>query len=457
MSARRVVATAAAVAVLSLGAGWYSVQAFPMRERTGRRRNREDQGAARTARTAGEAGDGRKSRSAPQLSGAARRSVRERSGLVGGRQDQADAGRRRPGGRIPPRGRDDAPEQRSARPRRQPVDDAGPHRVGGKRPGTIRTPGRGPADRDARVRGGPLGRAMAVRGPVPSADVVRGRRHVRDAAAATASTARATSPDLDAAAATTAAGDQLAAGSNRHAAASAPGTGKRAPRDRRRPRRLRRRARQAPALTFRIRRSPKARLRVGGEIKPPTKIRNVNPVYPPDAMEQKVQGVVILEARIEPDGTVSRTRVLRSIPMLDDAAKEAVGQWKFTPTLLNGQAIPLVMTVTVNFTLQYSTAVKAQAPSSNALPTANSKPTPNGSWLGSESLMDLEVGTALGFGTWSSGFTLLPALARPHARQLDDHLHRLLHVLHRHPLQPGVEVVLAGEEVRRRQAHERQP
>ena len=69
-------------------------------------------------------------------------------------------------------------------------------------------------------------------------------------------------------------------------------------------------------------------------------------------MEQKVQGVVILEARIEADGTVSRTRVLRSIPMLDDAAQEAVNQWQFTPTLLNGAPIPLVMTVTVNFTLQ---------------------------------------------------------------------------------------------------------
>ena len=256
----------------------------------------------------------------------------------GGRQDQADAGRRRPGGRIPPRSRDDAPEQRSARPRRQPVDDAGSHRVGGKRPGTIRTPGRGPADRDARVRGGPLGRAMAVRGPVPSADVVRGRRHVRDAAAATASTARATSPDLDAAAATTAAGDQLAAGSDRHAAASAPGTGKRAPRDAAAPA-----ASAAGLVRHRHLRSGsgdlRRRVRVGGEIKPPTKIKNVNAVYPPDAMEQKVQGVVILEARIEPDGTVSRTRVLRSIPMLDDAAKEAVGQWTFTPTLLNGQAV----------------------------------------------------------------------------------------------------------------------
>ena len=93
-------------------------------------------------------------------------------------------------------------------------------------------------------------------------------------------------------------------------------------------------------------------LRVGGQIKPPTKIKNVNPVYPPDALAQKVEGVVILEARIEADGTVSRTRVLRSIQMLDEAAQEAVSRWEFTPTLLNGQPIPLLMTVTVNFTLQ---------------------------------------------------------------------------------------------------------
>jgi protein TonB len=93
-------------------------------------------------------------------------------------------------------------------------------------------------------------------------------------------------------------------------------------------------------------------LRVGGTIKAPTKVRNVNPVYPPDALTQRVEGVVIMEARIEADGTVSRTRVLRSIPMLDEAAQEAVGQWQFTPTLLNGQPVPIIMTVTVNFTLQ---------------------------------------------------------------------------------------------------------
>jgi len=82
------------------------------------------------------------------------------------------------------------------------------------------------------------------------------------------------------------------------------------------------------------------------------KLRNVNPVYPQDALDAKVQGVVIMEARIERDGTVSRARVLKSIPMLDDAAIEAVRQWEFTPTLMNGAPVPIMMTVTVNFTLQ---------------------------------------------------------------------------------------------------------
>jgi TonB family protein len=93
-------------------------------------------------------------------------------------------------------------------------------------------------------------------------------------------------------------------------------------------------------------------LRVGGSIKAPIKLRHVNPIYPPDAQIGKVQGVVIIEARIERDGTVSQTKVLRSIPLLDDAAVDAVRQWEFTPTWLNGEPVPIIMTVTVNFTLQ---------------------------------------------------------------------------------------------------------
>jgi periplasmic protein TonB len=65
-----------------------------------------------------------------------------------------------------------------------------------------------------------------------------------------------------------------------------------------------------------------------------------------------VQGVVIVEARIEPDGRVSNARILRSIPLLDQAALDAVRQWVYTPWLLNGQPIPVIMTTTVNFSLQ---------------------------------------------------------------------------------------------------------
>lgn len=93
-------------------------------------------------------------------------------------------------------------------------------------------------------------------------------------------------------------------------------------------------------------------LRVGGDVKVPTKIRDVKPVYPSEAQAARVSGVVIIEARIEPDGTVSNAHVLRSIPMLDQAALDAVMQWRFVPTLMNGQAVAVVMTATVNFTLQ---------------------------------------------------------------------------------------------------------
>src|SRR5690606_10530898 len=67
------------------------------------------------------------------------------------------------------------------------------------------------------------------------------------------------------------------------------------------------------------------------------------------AMQARVSGVVIIEARIATDGTAEEARVLRSIPLLDQAAIDAGMQWRFTPTLLNGPAVPVIMTVTVNF------------------------------------------------------------------------------------------------------------
>lgn len=86
-------------------------------------------------------------------------------------------------------------------------------------------------------------------------------------------------------------------------------------------------------------------------IETPRKIVNVAPVYPDLARVSHVQGIVILEATIDATGNVTSARVLRSVPLLDEAAVTAVLRWKFTPARLNGEAIPVVMTVTVNFTL----------------------------------------------------------------------------------------------------------
>jgi TonB family protein len=93
-------------------------------------------------------------------------------------------------------------------------------------------------------------------------------------------------------------------------------------------------------------------VRIGGAMKAPEKLKDVRPVYPPIAQSAKVSGIVIVEARIEADGRVSAARILKSIPLLDEAALDAVRQWEFTPTYLNGVATPVVMTVTVNFALQ---------------------------------------------------------------------------------------------------------
>jgi TonB family protein len=95
-----------------------------------------------------------------------------------------------------------------------------------------------------------------------------------------------------------------------------------------------------------------APVRVGGNIKTPTKVRDVRPVYPAEALTARIQGVVILEATIDTEGRVYDARVMRSIPGLDEAALEAVRQWEFTPTEVNGVRVPVIMTVTVNFTLQ---------------------------------------------------------------------------------------------------------
>ncbi|MGE5357978.1 MAG: energy transducer TonB, partial [Bacteroidales bacterium] len=61
---------------------------------------------------------------------------------------------------------------------------------------------------------------------------------------------------------------------------------------------------------------------------------------------------VVLKAVVGADGKIVDATILRSIPLLDQAALDAVRQWEYTPTLINGVAVPVVMTVTVNFTLK---------------------------------------------------------------------------------------------------------
>ena len=97
---------------------------------------------------------------------------------------------------------------------------------------------------------------------------------------------------------------------------------------------------------------PTAPIRVSQGIRQPAKLRDAQPVYPAIAQSARVQGMVILEAVIGVDGRVTDARVLRSIPLLDQAALDAVRQWVYTPTLLNGVPVPIVMTVTVTFTLR---------------------------------------------------------------------------------------------------------
>ena len=93
-----------------------------------------------------------------------------------------------------------------------------------------------------------------------------------------------------------------------------------------------------------------AAVRIGGQIKTPTKIKNVQPVYPAIARSARVAGVVTIEATIGPEGKVIDAKVVRSIPLLDQAALDAVQQWEYTPTLLNGVPVPVLVTVTINFT-----------------------------------------------------------------------------------------------------------
>jgi protein TonB len=93
-------------------------------------------------------------------------------------------------------------------------------------------------------------------------------------------------------------------------------------------------------------------VRPGGDIREPKKIVDVPLVYPALARAGNIEGIVILEAVINVRGEVERLRVLRSVPLLDGAALDAVQRWRYTPTLLNGVPVPVLITITVRFSLR---------------------------------------------------------------------------------------------------------
>jgi len=98
--------------------------------------------------------------------------------------------------------------------------------------------------------------------------------------------------------------------------------------------------------------TPVGPVRPGGNLKPPARTTYAAPVYPPLAKAARVEGSVIIEATIDEAGIVRDLRVLRSQPLFDQAALDAVRQWRYAPTRLNGVAVPVILTVTVMFSLK---------------------------------------------------------------------------------------------------------
>jgi len=93
------------------------------------------------------------------------------------------------------------------------------------------------------------------------------------------------------------------------------------------------------------------RIRVGGNVQQAKLVRQPRPVYPPLAKQARIQGVVKLNAIISRDGTIQNLQVISGHPLLTPAAMEAVKQWVYAPTLLNGEPVEVVTQIDVNFTL----------------------------------------------------------------------------------------------------------
>jgi protein TonB len=97
---------------------------------------------------------------------------------------------------------------------------------------------------------------------------------------------------------------------------------------------------------------PPAPLRVGGRVLAARLVHQVAPVYPEEAVKQDISGSVFLEASISRQGEIRKLKVLRGESLLAAAAVEAVQQWRYRPTLLNGNAVEVISQIEVIFALK---------------------------------------------------------------------------------------------------------
>jgi protein TonB len=103
--------------------------------------------------------------------------------------------------------------------------------------------------------------------------------------------------------------------------------------------------------------APTKAVRIGGQIKAPELLKRVNPTFPELAKQGRFGALVILEATVGTDGHVQGVTIIRSAPIFDEAATEAVRQWVYRPLLLNGIPTPFVLTVTLNFNFKHAPSV----------------------------------------------------------------------------------------------------
>jgi protein TonB len=104
-----------------------------------------------------------------------------------------------------------------------------------------------------------------------------------------------------------------------------------------------------------VKEAPKAvvpkQIRVGGNVQAAKLINQPKPSYPPLARQARIQGVVRFNAVIGRDGSIQNLTLVSGHPLLVPAATEAVRQWRYQPTLLNGEPVEVVTVIDVNFTL----------------------------------------------------------------------------------------------------------